>query len=94
MKRGFILVATALLCSCGARPKTAADAPIHYAVPVAAGCVAEAGKPLAPRPISETHPADQWQAMPAGVKAQAIAAQAGRRLNYEDRLSAATAGCK
>jgi len=32
--------------------------------------------------------------MPPGAKAAAVEARAGERMNYTDRLEAATSGCK
>ena len=94
--RVFITVAAALLlAACTSNPKSVVDsAPVPYAVPVAAGCVAEGGKPEAPKPLRDHYPDEQWTAMPPGAKAQAVAAQGGHRLNYEDRFAASTAGCK
>jgi hypothetical protein len=79
-------------CGAGDRPVSASDN--SYAVPVAAGCVAEGGKPQPPRPLKGRYTPEQWGAMPPGAKAQAVAAQAGHRMNFEDQLAASTAGCK
>jgi hypothetical protein len=95
MKRLILSTSFALAaCGGGERPATPSDTPTSYAVPVATGCVAEGGKPERPQTLKERYTAEQWAALPPGSKAEAIAAQAGKRLNYEDELNAATAGCK
>ena len=60
-------------------------------VAVAVGCVRN--RPGAVAPINAQIAADKWGAMPTGAKAEAVRAQAGDRMNYEDRLGAATSGC-
>jgi hypothetical protein len=60
-------------------------------VAVAAGCVS--GAPETVKPLNERIPADQWNALAPGAKAEAVKAQAGERMNYEDQLRAATAAC-
>lgn len=64
---------------------------VEVPVPVTAGCVVD--RPAPPEALRERYTAEQWAAMPPGVKAAALGAQAGRRLNYEDRLAAATSAC-
>lgn len=61
-------------------------------VPVSAGCVVQRPAPV--RPLNEQVPQEQWNALAPGAKAEAMRAQAGDRLNYENRLEAATSGCK
>lgn len=96
--RSITLVSSAALvllagCAGGERPVKPADKPIEYAVPVAVPCVAEGGRPAKVQPLRERYAAEQWAALPPGSKAQAVAAQAGKRMNREDSLEAATAGC-
>lgn len=93
--RALALAAIGGLVSCGGdRPSSAGDRPVEYAVPVASGCVGDGGKPQPPKPLKGRYTTDQWAAMPPGSKAQAVAAQAGHRMNYEDQLAASTAGCE
>jgi hypothetical protein len=88
-------IALAALAGCGGHPRSAGDqAPLSFGVPVATGCVGQGGKPTVPAPLRTRYTAAQWAAMPPGAKAQAVAAQAGHRMNYEDRLGAATSGCR
>ena len=63
------------------------DAPIA----VAAGCVVDRPAPVVP--LRDRVPAAEWAARAPGAKAQAIAAQAGRRMNHQTRTDAATSGC-
>lgn len=80
------------LSSCTSTP---AEPRVEYrTVPVAvsAGCVVE--RPEAVVPLNQQVSSDQWGALAPGAKAEAVLAQAGDRLNYEDRLEAATSGCK
>lgn len=61
------------------------------AVAVAAGCVVDRPAPIVP--LRERVPPAEWAARAPGAKAQAIAAQAGRRMNHQARTDAATSGC-
>lgn len=82
----------ALLAGCGTRP--ALEPAVQYreaAVAVAAGCVVD--RPTAPAPLNVRVGAAEWAARAPGAKAQSVRAQAGARLNYEERLAAATAAC-
>ena len=63
------------------------DAPIA----VAAGCVVDRPAPIVP--LRDRVPPAEWAARAPGAKAQAIAAQAGRRMNHQARTDAATSGC-
>lgn len=63
-------------------------------IPVPVGCVSDKGKPDPVVPLSQTIPDEEWAVMPPGAKAQAVKAQAGKRLNYEDELAASTASCE
>ncbi|MGR6329200.1 hypothetical protein ACU5AX_09050 [Sphingomonas sp. XXL09] len=81
-----------LLAACAGRTKVEPE--IQYreaAVAVAVGCVVDRPAPVAP--LNQQVPAAEWAARAPGAKAQAMRAQAGRRLNYEDRLAASTASC-
>ena len=98
LKRCFafaaLVMAALIVASCGEHPKSAATEPVSYAVPVATGCVAKDGRPAPPQPLNRRYTAEQWAAMPPGAKAQAVAAQGGERMNFEDRDRAATAACR
>jgi hypothetical protein len=81
-----------LLAACAHRP--AAEPAIQYreaAIAVTVGCVVDRPAPVAP--LKTTVPAATWAARAPGAKAQAVRAQAGRRLNYEESLAASTSGC-
>jgi len=60
-------------------------------VAVAVGCVVD--KPAPVVPLNQQTGADGWGAMAPGSKAEAVRAPAGRRLNYEDRLTSSVKGC-
>jgi hypothetical protein len=81
-----------LLAACAHAP--APEPAVQYrdaAIAVAVGCVVD--RPAQPVPLSARVSAAEWAARAPGAKAQAVRAQAGRRLNYEDAEAAATAGC-
>jgi hypothetical protein len=67
---------------------------IEVPMAVPTGCVAEGGKPEVTASLRDRYTAEQWAALAPGAKANAIRAQAGRRMNYEDALRAATAACQ
>lgn len=92
-----LVMAALIIASCAAggdRPAAVGEKPLPYAVPVAAGCVAASGRPAKVQPLNRRYTAEQWAALPPGAKANAAAAQAGARMNFEDEDAAATAGCK
>ena len=84
------------LAACGTdRPRSAGDElPQAYAVPVSSPCIAAEGRPAKVKPLNQRYPREQWATMPIGAKAQAVAAQGGERMNYEDRSEAATSACR
>lgn len=85
----------ALTACPGSPPKSAgSDAPVSYAVPVAVGCIATGGKPAAPTTLKQRYTREQWDAMPPGAKSQAVAAQGGKHMNFEDESAAATSTCR
>jgi hypothetical protein len=90
----LIILALAACGGGGARPVALAEKPVPYAVPVDAGCIGPKGRPEKPQPLNQRYTAEQWAALPPGSKTAAVAAQGGARLNFEDELGAATAGCK
>lgn len=61
-------------------------------VAVAIGCVKD--RPTAPQSLKERISDEEWAMLAPGAMARAVQAQAGDRLNYEDRLEAATKGCR
>lgn len=61
-------------------------------VAVAVGCVVE--RPAAVAPLSRRIPSETWRTLAPGAKAAAVQAQAGERMNYQDKLAAATSGCR
>lgn len=68
--------------------------PVEVLMPVATGCIAETGRPDPPTPLNAKVDEQAWTAMPIGAKAEAVRAQAGRHLNYEDEERAATSTCR
>jgi len=82
-----------LLAACAGRPPRV-EPTVEYreaAVAIATGCVVDRPAPVTP--LSSRVPAGEWARRAPGAKAQAVRAQAGQRLNYEDALRASTAGC-
>lgn len=61
-------------------------------IPVGVGCVSN--KPAPVVRLNEQYTAAQWSALAPGAKAEAVRAQAGSHLNYEDHLNASVAGCQ
>jgi len=95
IKLAFSLTVLTLTACAGSslqtdRPK---DEPVKYGVPIATGCIGEDGRPAIPGPLKSRYTQEQWDALAPGAKANAVAAQAGTRMNYEDEDRAATAGC-
>lgn len=81
-----------LVAACATRP--APEPVVQYreaAVAIASGCVVD--RPTPPAPLASRITAADWAARAPGAKAQSVRAQAGVRLNYEDRLAASTAAC-
>lgn len=62
---------------------------VNIAVPV--GCVVNRPEPV--RPMNTQISNEAWDSLPPGSKARAVEAQGGDRMNYTDRLEAATKGC-
>ena len=60
-------------------------------VAVAVGCVSQ--RPIRQPSLLATYSDEGWAAMPPGAKASALEARAAERMNYTDRLEAATAAC-
>lgn len=93
MRHILVIALVAILSACMARAP-APEPAVSFrdvAVPVAVGCVVD--RPAAPAPLRDRVPADAWAARAPGAKAQAVRAQAGRRLNFESALDASTVGC-
>lgn len=77
-------------CTTTPQPETRTEYQI-VKVAVAAPCVVNRPAPVVP--LKEQVAPEVWVALAPGSKAQAVKAQIGERMNYEDRLSAATSGC-
>lgn len=92
MRSRIGLVALAgLLASCGDKPEPRIVLkPVPVATPV--GCVVD--RPDAPVALAVRISDETWAMLAPGAKARAFEAQAGERLNYEDRLAAATSACR
>lgn len=87
----------AILAACTSGPDIRPQpeqVPVEVLMPVATGCIAETGRPPLPDPLNAKINEDEWTAMPAGSKSEAVLAQAGRHMNYEDEERAATSTCK
>lgn len=90
----FITTASSLLLLAACAHAPAAEPAVQYrdaAIAVTVGCVVD--RPAAPAPLSARISSAEWAARAPGAKAQAVRAQAGIRLNFEDRLAASTSGC-
>lgn len=86
------LVCLGLLAGCGGNQADPETAYRQVPVAVAVGCVKD--RPEPPASISERVPAEEWVARAPGAKAASVEAQAGIRMNYQDRLAASVAGCR
>lgn len=90
----YVAVIAGLVALTGCSSKTDPEVRIEKVpVPVLAPCVAPAGRPTTVTPMKDHVPASQWAHLAPGAKAQAVKAQAGEHLNYEDKLRAATSAC-
>jgi hypothetical protein len=91
----FITTASSLVLLAACAGRTPAPEPeIRYQdvpVAIATGCVVD--RPTPPASLSSRVPAAEWTRRALGAKAQAVRAQAGQRMNYEDALAASTSGC-
>ncbi len=85
------LLAALAACAHGTPPEPAKE--VHTAtIRIPAPCVVN--RPDAVTPLKDQVDAAIWAALAPGAHAQNIKAQAGTRMNYEDRLRAATAACQ
>lgn len=93
MKIILRLALVAGLAGCAGRAPPPEPAIVYRDVPtaVAVGCVVD--RPVAPDALRVRVPAAEWAQRAPGAKAQAVLAQAGRRMNHETAAAAATAGC-
>lgn len=82
-----------LLAGCTHKPASEPER-VYRELPVAVavGCVKD--RPTAPQSLAERYSDAEWAALAPGAMARAVQAQAGERMNYEDRLEAATRGCR
>lgn len=100
LKASSLLIAGLALASCGTTKTIIEEVPVNVYVPVIAPCVADPDKdgkgnrPDRVKSIRDAVPREQWDALAPGAKAEAVRAQAGRRMNYEDEDRAATSACK
>lgn len=89
---GFALL-LGLLSACATAPKAEPETRYKIAkAAVAVGCVVD--RPAPPMPLNQRITPEEWEARAPGAHAESFKAQAGERMNYEDRLEAATSGCK
>jgi hypothetical protein len=95
MKPYIVLALAGGLSACAARtPVPEPEPTVVYrdaAVAVATGCVVDRPAPVVP--LRDRVPAAEWATRAPGAKVQAIAVQAGRRMNHQTRTDAATSGC-
>lgn len=85
-----------LLAGCANNPPikpVPLEVPVEVAIPVATGCIPPGATPTRPLSLKGRYTTEQWAALAPGAKQEAIKAQAGDRMNYTDRLQAATSGC-
>jgi len=83
----------ALLSACASNPKVEPEREYReLPVAVAVGCVKD--RPARPQTLLERFTDDEWSALAPGAMARSVEAQAGDRMNYSDRLDAATKGCR
>ena len=90
----YVATAFSLILIAGCT-KTVTEERIVYQdvpVPVPVGCVVN--RPTEPDPLRARYTDAQWAALAPGARAQAIAAQAGDRLNHTQAQAAALSGCK
>lgn len=91
----LLTIAALALPGCAGRPDPIIETRIvEVPVPVATGCISDAGRPEAVKPLRDTITPEEWQARAPGAKAETIRAQAGTRMNRTDKLEAATSECK
>lgn len=90
----FVMCSAILLGGCAGDPGPVPSVPpIRTAsVAVAVGCVVD--RPEEVVPMNRQVTPEQFRALAPGAMAQAVKAQAGARMNYEDRLASATFGCR
>ena len=81
------------LSACAAHAPTPEPSIVYRDVPMAVpvGCVVDRPAPVVP--LRERVAPAEWRIRAPGAKVQAIAAQAGRRMNHQTRTDAATSGC-
>lgn len=79
-----------LLCGCSTLPADPQTRTVSVAVAV--GCVVD--RPAPPVALNTRLTSEQWDTLAPGAKAQSVLGQAGVRMNYQDELRAATAGCR
>jgi len=88
---GLVALAGLLISGCSDKPELKIVLkPVPVATPV--GCVAD--RPEAPMSLALRISDETWAMLAPGAKARAFEAQAGERLNYEDRLAVATSACR
>lgn len=94
MRAGYGSLVCAGLLIAGCAGKQAEPQKVYQRVPVAvsAGCVVDRPSPVPA--LNQRVSQAEWDARAPGAKASAIEEQAGERLNYQDQLSGAVAGCK
>lgn len=89
--RPLVSAGILMLAACAAKPEP--EVRIKTApVAVGVGCVLD--RPADVVPIKDRVSQDEWMARAPGAKAAAVEGQAYERMNYADKLDAATKGCK
>lgn len=95
MRRGaqrIALCGLLVLAGCQHAAESPAKPYRELPVAVAVGCVQD--RPVAPQSLRERYSDAEWASLAPGAMARAVQAQAGERMNYADKLDAATKGCK
>lgn len=91
----WVVIMLGLLVFLGACTPAAREPEIRIeTAPVAVTTPCVVNRPEKVVPLKQTIRDAQWAQIPPGAKAQAVKAQAGRWMNYTDKLEAATAGCR
>lgn len=86
-----VLATVALLTGCTPTPTVVRDRVATVSVPVIQKCAAD--RPESVTPLRDRIDAAAWEALSLKQKAETVAAQGLRRLNYSSALNAATSAC-
>lgn len=89
----FLAVALVIsVCGCARNPPPEPST-IYKTVEVRVPSPCVTDRPPEVQPLNRRVPPANWAALAPGAKAQSVKAQAGERMNYEDKLRVATNAC-